>query len=130
MDELIAQLDEWSNKSVGDGKWKVTPPGKVGVWRRAKSANANIFIPDDGSAVVGGDRGGSDGDSDSDGPSDSQKELLANAKATLGKLKDKLKTGNKKQKKLAKKKIPKVAALISALQSGNAKAIKKAAGSI
>lgn len=120
MQNLIAMLDEWTNKDLGDGKYKVTPPGKVGVWRRAKKANKNLFIPDDGSAPVGMPKGKS---------SDSG-ETLEKAKKTLAMLQDKLKTGNKAQKKLAKQKIPSVKKLIAALQKGDSKGVNKAAGSV
>lgn len=45
-------LEEWENKNVGDDKWKVTPPGKVGKWRTVRGRK--MFFPDDGSQPVGG----------------------------------------------------------------------------
>jgi hypothetical protein len=126
MKDLIAILDEWSNKEVGDGKWKVTPPGKVGVWRRA--ANKNVFYPDDGGSPEGLPDEADDGRDDE--AAAKQDELLAQAKSALSMLEDKLKNGNKKQKKLAKKKIPRVKALIKALESGDSAAIKKASGRV
>lgn len=116
MDELLLALEEWSNQDLGDGKWKVTPPGKEGVWRRAKAANKNIFVPDDGSPSVG-----SDGDSWAS--SDKAKELLARMKSTLSKA---MGSDNKK----VKKKIPALKAAIKALESGDTAAFKKASGKL
>jgi len=61
-EQLAAFLGEartkgWSNVSDKSKKvWKVTPPGKKGVWRTLKNGR-HVFFPQDGSGPIGGHPG-------------------------------------------------------------------------
>jgi len=47
---VVLESAEYSGEPLGDGKWRYQ--GKEGVWRTAKNHD-RIFIPDDGSEILG-----------------------------------------------------------------------------
>ena len=150
----LESLHEWSNKSQGEGKWRVDPPGKVGHWRRVQ--RQNVFFPDDGSEPIGmpkanrgkglkekdrkrmeKDAAKSAADQEKSSASKAKeisgrmKMMAASIRKTLAKIKELKKKDKKELSGVQRKAIGQegtVKGMLKALESGDSKKFKKLQG--